>query len=274
MEIEYLGDDWTEVRQVVFHQQYPKAKRDRFFGSSENTKIKEAKKIFRNADLNTIREKPALDQFFADKKFTDGPVGENAKDEIFNKELNEYVNFILTASFDSNSLTDVYLSDHIAEVYEFSWKLSKYQELKQNYPVFFANIPETKKIMIERMYASSDDLSSLLENHLRLHGIVIQENEELDGSFSTRTEYRIESSNKTERHEKRRQLKADYDRQYNDFMQKAFANKEYELARQFAKNKFVNESKDLYDELNKQFPEDSKTRKLTIVKWNWYGLRM
>ncbi len=261
IEAEYLGDDWTEVRQAVFHQQYPKAKKDRYFGSGENAKIKEAKKIFRNADLNTVREKPALDRFFADKRFTDGPVGENAKDEMFNQELNDYVYFLTTASFDSNSLTDDYLSDHITEVYEFSWKLSKYQELKQQYPVFFENIPETKKILMERMYASSGALSSLLENHLRLHGIVITEDENEDGSFTTRTDYRIESANKTERHEKRRQLKEAYDRQYNDFMQKAFVNKEYELARQFAKNRFVNESKDLYDLLNKQIPEGSETRK-------------
>ena len=78
--------------------------------------------------------------------YTSGVVKDSAKDEIFDKELDEYVTYLVNYSIDSRQLTEDYLSKHICEVYEFSWKLSKYNELKAQYPKFFNNIPETKKI--------------------------------------------------------------------------------------------------------------------------------
>lgn len=247
----------TEKAQT-FSQQYPAAIKDKFFGSSENDQIKKAKRVFRNADLNTVREYPALRKFIKSQAYTSGPAGAEAKDEVFDKNLVQYVNYLFHNSFDSRSLTEEYLSRHINEVYEYSWKLSQYNDLKAQYPSFFAGLPETKKITLERMASAAEGLKDLLDSHLYLHGIKVQ----ADDKGVTHVYMRKEPENKAERHQKRQELKAAYDQKYQDFMQKTFTEKEYALAKQFADNEFINESQDLIAALNKTFGEGTEVKEL------------
>ena len=90
----------------TFRQQYPSAVKDKFFGSTEKDKIARYKREFRNADLNTARELPALEKFMKSKTFTSGVVKDSAKDEIFDKELDEYVTYLVNYSIDSRQLTE------------------------------------------------------------------------------------------------------------------------------------------------------------------------
>ena len=260
-ERELQQDAWVNVpdeKTYQFHQQYPSAKKDKLFGSSETRKINQMKRIFRNADLNTAREMPALQDFLAKDEYKAGPVGGEAKDEIFDKKLKHYVNDLVNRPINSGSLTEDYLSNHIAEVYEYSWKLSKYKELKAQYPAFFSSIPETKKITLERMAQSADALKELIDKHLELHGIVIRK----DKNGADIAKLRREDENQAVRHRKRRELKEEYDRKYNEFMQTAFVDMEYNLAKQFAENEFVNESEDLLNTLNEQFKEGTEVSEL------------
>ena len=71
-----------------FSQQYPAAIKDKFFGSSENDQIKKAKQVFRNADLNTVREYPALRKFIKSQAYTSGPAGAEAKEDRKSTRLN------------------------------------------------------------------------------------------------------------------------------------------------------------------------------------------
>ena len=240
-----------------FRQQYPTAKKDKLFGSSENALIKRCKKTFRNADLNTAREYYALEAYFKQPGYTSDPVGEGAKDEILNNDLKQYVDDLIDHSIDYKSLTEDYLSKHICEVYKFSWKLSKYNELKAKYPKFFNNIPETKKISLERMAAASEALDDLLKTHLTMHGINITVDENGSGVSLIK-----ESADKTERHLRRRQLKTEYDRKYNEFMENNFAHKDTALAKQFLGNKFINESADLINILNETFGDKKEVTEL------------
>lgn len=112
-ERELQQDAWVNVpdeKTYQFHQQYPSAKKDKLFGSSETGKIKQMKRIFRNADLNTAREMPALQDFLAKDDYKADPVGVEAKDEIFDKSLKHYVNYLIDHAINSGSLS---LSDFI-----------------------------------------------------------------------------------------------------------------------------------------------------------------
>ena len=256
IENELEKDNWKKAGRlggIHFSQQYPTAVKDRLFGSSENRKINEDKRIFRNADLCTVREKDSLKELFASDEYKAGVAGADAKDEIFNPDLIHYVNYMINNQLKPEMLTDDYLSKHISTVYGFTRRLLKYNEIRKQYPVFFNSIPETKKIALERMATYAKDLNVLVSRHLNLHGLIIDK----DQNGNDRVNLRKESDNKTERHTQRQQLKEEYDQLHRAFLKKAFEDEDLELAGQFTKNKFVNESGDLEIVLTEQFKKES-----------------
>lgn len=254
-------DGWTDVPEtssVKFVQQLPVAVKDGFFTSSESRAIARAKQTFRNADLCTVRELSALSTFVTSGKFGKDPVGPEAQDEAFDNELKHYVNYLIKNRIDARHLTDDYLSNHIAEVYEYSLKLEKYGKMKDKYPKFFSSVPEAKKIQLETMAAGSKKLRSLIEKHIYMHGIDL----DYDRNGKLEAVLREEDANKAVRHQRREELRTDYENDLNDFIKHAL-NKSYSvLATQLAGNEFINESDGLLATLGEQFGKDEEVYKL------------
>ena len=245
-------DQWKSVKDpasYTFVQQQPKAVWDKFFGSTEKGRIKTAKRSFSKADLCTVREKDALDRLLGTEAYRAGYTGEDVKDEIFNKDLMNYVDSLTDYRLNVQCLTDDYLSKHMASVYEYTRKLSQYRGMREAYPVFFSSLPETKKIALERLAATADDLKDLIDTHLKLHGIEVRKMGEHDV-----TGYVKEAAAGNVRERDRAALKAEYENKLNGFISKAFVNEDIELARQYTKDdNLLNETGRLVQALNKQF---------------------
>ena len=252
------ADNWKKApKKFKFMQQLPTAVKGWFFGffSKENKAVKTARRTFDNADLNTIREQPALEAFLNGKEFARGVVPEEASD----KDLKAYVDYIIKNAIDSRYLTDDYLSNHITQVYEYTWKLSEYNRLKSQHPDFFASLPETKKIALEQIAATSSDLSELLQAHFSLHGIDLRTG--ADDKFHAFIKKKTYGS-KAERAQARQTLQNKYNKKLTGYLKKAFVNKEYVLAEQFTENEFINESQDLLKSLNSMFAEGTEAAQL------------
>lgn len=244
---EIIEDGWSNIswaktgrNNKALQRKLPTAKKDSKGRDLEAADLKEAKRTFRNADLCTTRESAALKLYFQSWKGkgigTDGPdaegpdtKGENVADD---PKLMEYVDYLVSFNFGAHSLTDDYLSEHIAEIYEFRRKLSQYQELKTSYPAFFSNLSDEKRSILETRAAMADDLKELIGSHLMLHGIKLETGAADKKDWVT---LRRENENKTIRHSERDQRKAIYNELLENFHKNHILESEIQLARQHVK---------------------------------------
>lgn len=251
-------DNWKKVKQTKknpFRQQLPTARKSGFwfFGYAEDWKVRKARRTFGNADICTVREQPALQDFLRSDAFRAGVVPASAQDEAFNPELKAFVDYLMNYPFSMGCLTDAYLADHIGEVYQYAWKLSGYESMKKKYPKFFASLPETQRISLDTMASTSRDLSKLIEDHLFMHGLEIT-----DGEGGKTVTLRREPANRNERREERRILKEQYDDNLKKYLNKAFDKKDLRLAEQLVRNQFENEDNGLLRNLEEQFGEEKE----------------
>ena len=201
-------------------QKLPVAVKDRKWGSSENDAVKEAKKTFRNADLCTVREKFRMSEYFKNWKNGNAPEPEG-EDDPSNEALNKYVSDILKVELGEAHFTDDYLSQHIEELYDYSVKLTQYSGLKEKYPKYFDNLPLEKQIELEEASKMGTKLKDLLTEHMKLHGVVIEESEN-----GVKVSLRTEPKDKTERHLQRAKDKGDYQSNLARFYNRNVINKE------------------------------------------------
>ncbi|MCR5410494.1 MAG: hypothetical protein K6E90_05870 [Lachnospiraceae bacterium] len=165
-------EGWTTVstrRTPVFRQKLPAARDTYKARKAEDKAKKDARRTFCYADLNTVREKASLETYFGAWKQGDpGYSGEDAADD---PALTEYVQGILSMELNNAVFTDDYLSDHMAEMFEYTRKLRHYTFMKQKYPNFFAHLSDDKKALLETRVAASGAVGEILKAHMKLHGL-------------------------------------------------------------------------------------------------------
>ncbi len=177
------ADDWEiidiEDEEIAFVQKLPVEKVRSNEKKAEKAAIKTAKNTFVHADVCTVREEELLKTYT--EKFKDGKHPEiEGTNEPENPALADYVDEILKFELADKHLTDDYLSGHIGEMYEYSWKLEEYGRLKEKYPAFFNTISETKSLILEEKASMAKDLKKVLDEHVKLHGLKMSTAE--DGS--------------------------------------------------------------------------------------------
>ena len=192
--------EWTVVDNLpsIPKQKLPSARDTYKARKAEDAEIKKAKRTFKDADYCTIREGDSLTKYFSKwPKDENGnpkaPVVEG-HDAVNDPELMKYADSVLSFHLSEAKLTDEYLSDHMAEIYEYSRKLNEYNELKTRYPKFFLGLSEAKRADLETRAATAEDLQKLLDQHLKLHGLVVA-----DGAVSLRKETRDKKLRKPDR---------------------------------------------------------------------------
>ncbi|MCR5774010.1 MAG: hypothetical protein K6G42_02880 [Lachnospiraceae bacterium] len=249
-------EGYSEVASSSYIQKRPTARQDKLFGSSENSLIKAAKRTFRNADLCTVRERIALTDYFNKHPLGSDPT-EGAEDEVRDSKLTKYINSLLNFNFDATCLTDDYLSQHIAEVYGFSQRLCKYNNLKKQYPNFFNSIPETKRISLDLWAESATSLRQLLEAHIHLHGIELPDRKNRNENVSLWQEDPI----KALRHRTRELEKNAYEQKHREFIKTAFDEKELKRAKLISKHRTLVESEEAIKELKERLLLNEDTKK-------------
>ncbi|MCR5746494.1 MAG: hypothetical protein K6G03_02195 [Lachnospiraceae bacterium] len=223
-------------------QKRPTARKNKMFGSSEDSMVNIAKKTFEAADLCTVREQARLSEYFETHTSNENPVA-GAVNAVNDETLKNYVNSILGFSFSEKSLTDDYLSEHIAEIYEFSRKLSKYEDIKGKYPEFFDRIPETKRITLDLWAKSGESLKNLVDAHLKLHGIEFRKTR--DG----KTKVALKKQKKNQAGKINKNL---YEQLHKEFIKEAFDERVINRAKLLTEDNFANESKAIVDKLKEK----------------------
>ena len=209
-------------RTPAFRQKLPAA-RDAFKDrKAENAAKSEAKRTFADADLCTVREKASMEAYFASMK--KGDPGVSGKDAADDPELSEYVSSILSVELNNSLFTDDYLSDHIAELWEYARKLGNYSYAKTKYPKFFAHLSDETRALLETRAAAVSDLRTVLKQHMNLHGIRLDRD---DKGFHVKLR-RVEDEQKN-----KRTLKAEYERDLGKFLNKRVYEDEVNLARTY-----------------------------------------
>ncbi|MCR5235805.1 MAG: hypothetical protein K6E34_01215, partial [Lachnospiraceae bacterium] len=209
-------------RAPAFRQKLPAARDAYKDRKAENAAKSEAKRTFADADLCTVREKASLEAYFATMKKGDpGISGEDVADD---PALSEYVSSILSIELNNSLFTDDYLSDHIAELWEYARKLGNYSYAKTKYPKFFAHLSDETRALLETRAAAVSDLRTVLKQHMNLHGIRLDRD---DKGFHVKLR-RVEDEQKN-----KRTLKAEYERDLGKFLNKRVYEDEVNLARTY-----------------------------------------
>ncbi len=217
---ELAGEDSFEVYEKAseqrFRQKLPTAKMDDKGHNLEKPALDEAKKTFGNADLCTVREMEDMKKYFSKWKNAEGPKVEGS-DNPEDPRLKEYVDSILSFPITGATFTDDYMSEHMSVLYEFRRKLSAYEGLKKSYPTFFENLPEATRMKLEITVSMHEDLRNLLNEHMALHGLVLDPASE---DKNSRVTLRRENKVKTVRHADRKERAEAYDKKLKGFFRK------------------------------------------------------
>ena len=218
----------------------PAARESRRARKAEEAALDNAKQIFRNADLCTVREKAALEKYYGVKKNNYSvPEGD---DSAGNPSLTEYVNSILSMELNSSLFTDDYLSDHLVRLLEYTDKLRNYSHLRQQYPRFFEALSEEKRVLLDTRAAAAIDLGRVLKKHHELHGIVIDRTEK---GYTVRLTG--ESTDKNARNAERNRRKQDYETSLEAFLRGRVYADEVNLARSYTRDDLYTSDKEAAD---------------------------
>lgn len=222
-------------RQVRFTQKLPTARNGYKARREENARISAAKNTFHDADRCTVREKAALEKYFAEVWQGKGDpeiAGENVPSD---PALMDYVDSVLSLELDPAHFTDDYLSDHIQELFEYQRKIRKYSGLVKKYPRFFESLSDEKKIALQTRADSAAELTTVLKKHMELHGLELNRE---TGGFTVNL--RRDSENARNRAAQQRTLKADYEAALNRFLKGRILEKEVDIARTVTKDRAYN----------------------------------
>ncbi|MBO6137921.1 MAG: hypothetical protein J6O71_04835, partial [Lachnospiraceae bacterium] len=262
-----IDSGWSNIS---FSGGIPKQKlatirKDGKWSSTEGNKIKDAKKIFRNADVCTVRELDALNAYFTQVRnevinndlYSDdlSDVGkelygddsaenmaapeEKKKDPVVG-DVVSYVRSIADMNFSGEMLTDEYLSDHIVDMYRFCDRIQEYPKIKERNPHFFDGIADDSRAMLEGYAAMGENLRALLDFHLKLHGIeLVKEKNDFgeETGFMIARLYR-EDENKSKRHKQRETKQKDYDWLRRNFLFKYVGDNEIRKAETYSGDAF------------------------------------
>ena len=156
----------------AFRQELPAARDTWKAKQAESSAQEEAKKTFADADLCTVREKASMEAYFG--KWKKGDPGIEGNDATDDPALMEYVDAILKTELNDAMFTDDYLSDHMAQMWEYTRKLRHLTDVKRNNPEFYSHLSGEKRAQLESRATSALQLRKLLRQHMNLHGIRIE----------------------------------------------------------------------------------------------------
>ncbi|WP_029322127.1 hypothetical protein [Butyrivibrio sp. AE3004] len=193
--------NWSEYSYVrgKFRQILSAAKNDKIAQKAEEKEKAKLKKRYGFADLCTVREYNSLKQYLENRQGNTQAMTEG-KDESNDPALMAYVNSILSVEITEKTFTDEYLSNHIVTLCEYCQNIQKYMDIKAAYPMFFNNLPEDKKIILESRARVGKELSDLIFMHMKAHGIEIRKEKDrrpsADITENADKEMQIEAENK------------------------------------------------------------------------------
>ena len=209
-------------RRPAFRQKLPAARDSYKERRAEKAAKSEARRTFADADLCTVREKASLEAYFG--RLKSGELGIAGEDNAGDPALTEYVDSILNMELNNAVFTDDYLSDHIAELWEYVRKLGNYSNMKEKYPNYFAHLTDEKKAQLETRAGAVTELRTLMKQHLNLHGLVVDYDNK---GFRVKLR-RVEDEEKSTR-----TLKAEYERSRDRFLNRRVYEDEVNLARTY-----------------------------------------
>ncbi|MBO6241247.1 MAG: hypothetical protein J6O61_10540 [Butyrivibrio sp.] len=208
-------NDWTIISGITMspYKQKLASNRDAYKARrAESDAIDQARQIFNDADLCTIRERRAMYQYFNGNPDDKTPF--SGGDSEDNAELLKYVQSIVYMDLSPDMFTDDYLSDHIVELYDYATKLELLDQFKKDYPVFYKSLSDEKRASLDARGKYSSEIKTVLIKHMNLHGI------DTDGFKDKMVILRFDSDDKKTRATEREVLKNEYETELNELLDK------------------------------------------------------
>ncbi len=226
----------TDVSEGNVSLNVPTVREDKAVAKQEKTLMKQMSELYHHSDLCTVREYRVM-QEYVKNSLSSGDDMQNVEDRAEDPYLMRYVETMLSGKIDMSSLSDEYLSDNIPKLYETARKCLDYPGMKQRYPSFFRNLPEMQRIALEERAAMGADLKNLLDSHMRLHGLEINE------EHNAKTiRIRRDGSNKRERDRAYTQEKDSYVNLLKGFSTKYIKMQDIRIAELYTLNSTFNAS--------------------------------
>ena len=224
----YLEADKKVKASKTRVQKLPSAHKEGKFISAEKDALKKLKETYSEADLCTLRESSNMRRYFEEGGHKRIVVEGNEEKPV----LSRYVQNILTIPFDRNLFTDDYLSEHIHELYELTYMMEDFTQLREQYPAFFEGMNANQLIQLELRAGYAKDMRHLLDMHLRLHGVDIEQGE--NGRVVKIHDDRNEDKNT--RKERKTFLSNKFDEAYDKLFMEHVDNCEFDYAEIMLKN--------------------------------------
>ena len=188
-----------------FQQKLPKVRGDKKFWQvwkrDESDDVKDLKNTYKNADLCTLREYNAMQEYTENGGYK--PVEmDQLEDAAKKKKYEELVNEIIKKKIDAACFTDEYLSDNIAELYNFTKKAEDVDSYRMSNPELYAGLSYDKRLKFKAKCEYAAEMKKVLESHMFRHGIKISK----EGKIILRTE----DANKDKRRQDRDKEESDY----------------------------------------------------------------
>ena len=223
-----------------FQQKLPAARNTIKERREEKRQINAASEIFHDADRCTVREKAALERYFAEiwQGKGDPGLGEGCQNAPHNPQLLDFVDSIISTEINYAHFTDDYLSDHIHELFEYQRKLRHVELIKNSYPLFYNSLSDEKKVELQTRAESATELTTVLKKHMRLHGLELK----MTGEGYTVDLIR-DSADRNVRAENKRARQTEYEELRTGFLRGKILENEVNIARTVTKD-------DLYGEKN------------------------
>ena len=150
-----------------FSQKLPAGSKDKRWAAIEKKKVEAAKDTFDSADLCTVRELEAMNNYVMSgghKNISSAVVAEGS-------ELKEALDYVLGMNIDLSTITDDYISNHAADMYEYVQKLNDIDSYVKSMPGNFASLREEEFLELQCRLKTRKSLEKYLVSHMQLHGV-------------------------------------------------------------------------------------------------------
>ena len=150
-----------------FKQKVPAAVKDKKWAERERDKIEIAKTRYDSADLCTVRELPSISEYIkagGHKEIIPSYAWDGSK-------LKDRVDQTLNQRIDFSSITDDYISNHVAEMYDYVETLGELNQHLKHFPNYFEVLREEQLVELKCRFKTRESLGKYLVDHMQLHGV-------------------------------------------------------------------------------------------------------
>ncbi len=157
-----------------FRQKLPKVKGERkwwqVWKTDENDEVAKLKKIYRNADICTLREYNSMKEYFKNGGHKElSLMGTEGQEQ--EKAYLDIVNAFLAEKITAASFTDDYLSENMPRLYDYVRQAEDIDAFRVVYPKLYAALPYAKRLELTSACEAAKDMKGVLDEHLYRHGI-------------------------------------------------------------------------------------------------------